>query len=383
MSRNRKMRIVENDEIEQEVTAREPEPQNPPAQIVKIARQDFQSALAIANDFTAKAGFKVILGCVHITTGKNLICELQTTDLEISYTHNLPYIGDQVDKCIPLDILLPEIKALPSEITEVELKFIENKVQINDRCEIYTNPGDEYPKIKSVKGEAVEITGLSEKLKRVMPAVSVSYREGPLSGICFDFPKGHIVAADGNRLHIEDLQKVKKSKSIILPLKTALLLAKHNFSGFMKISESQVGFDLGNGEITSMLIEGNYPDYGNAIPKDNPVKTTFGGKEFLRVIDGAVPVSNKDYRVVTLSINGRLEIETKNADIGSYKWHLPCHSEKKHKDITIAFNIRYLVDAIKAYTTKENDTVVMEIKDAASAVIINQKAIVMPIGIKS
>lgn len=381
MSR-KKLRIVENEEVEQEVIAQEPEPQNPPAQMVKIARAEFQSALTVANDFTAKSGFNVILDCVHITTGKDF-CRLQTTDLERSYTQNLSYVGDQVDRCIPLDILLREIKALPPEISEIEFRFSENKVEINGRCEIYTSPGEEYPEIKAVEGEAITMPDISEKIKRVTPAASDSYQKGALSGVCFDFPKGHIVAADGNRLHIEDLPKIKKSKAIVIPLKTATLLAKHNFSGVMKTSEDRVSFDLGIGEMTSMLVEGNYPDYGNVIPKDNPVKATFSGKEFLRVIDGVIPVSNKDYKVITLSINGRLEIETKNQDIGSYKWHIPCRSEHKHKDIIIAFNICYLVDAIKSYTTKENDAVVMEIKDPASAVIINQRAVVMPIEIKS
>ena len=387
--KSRKAKPVKQPEsatVTEQVQNPPPEPTNPPAQTVKIARQDLQSTLAIANDFTAKAEFKVILGCVRITTGKDFqpysFCKLQTTDLEISYTHQLPYVGDQVDKCIPLDILLAEVKALPSDITEVELTFTENKVQINGRCEIYTNPGEEYPEIKTVKGEVVEIIDISEKLNRVIPAAAVGYNKGALSGVCFDFPKGHIVAADGNRLHLEDLLKIKNSKAIILPLKTALLLAKHSLSGSMTISEDRVSCDLSLGKMTSMLVEGKYPDYGNVIPKDNPVKSTFSGKEFLRLIDGVMPVSNKNYRVVTLSINGRLEIEIKNADIGQYKWHIPCQSEGKHKDITIAFNIRYLVDAIRAYTTKENDNVVMEIKDQCSPMIINQRAVVMPIEIK-
>jgi DNA polymerase III sliding clamp (beta) subunit (PCNA family) len=93
-------------------------------------------------------------------------------------------------------------------------------------------------------------------------------------------------------------------------------------------------------------------------------------------LEGAVPISANG--TVLMHINGKIEISTKNADRGEYLWHISGTSEGKTEDLTFGFNAQFLIDAVRSYTSKENDSVTMEVSGPLSPCLINGHAVVMP-----
>ena len=132
-------------------------------------------------------------------------------------------------------------------------------------------------------------------------------------------------------------------------------------------------YPLGGGVMMTRDIEGSFPNYQGIIPKDSPIKVRFNTEAFLQNIEGARPLSPQDS--MKLRINGRLEIETKAPETGEFKWHIPCETTGKKGDLVIGFNIKYMIDAIKAFKGTET---VLEIKDALGPCRVNTKAVVMP-----
>jgi len=57
-------------------------------------------------------------------------------------------------------------------------------------------------------------------------------------------------------------------------------------------------------------------------------------------------------------------------------YYVPC--DKSGDDITVTFNAKYLADAVSAYTTKEQDTVIMDLKEPLAPVLVNGLAVIMP-----
>jgi DNA polymerase III sliding clamp (beta) subunit (PCNA family) len=93
-------------------------------------------------------------------------------------------------------------------------------------------------------------------------------------------------------------------------------------------------------------------------------------------MNGVLPLN----QAVTLRINSNLTIHTQSPERGAYKWQIPCRFEGKDKTVTIAFNARYLIEAIKSYYSQE---VLLEFKepsgDTYTPAVINGKAVVMPV----
>ncbi len=132
-------------------------------------------------------------------------------------------------------------------------------------------------------------------------------------------------------------------------------------------------YPLAGGAMMTRDIEGDFPNYQSIIPKESPIKVKFNTDAFLQNIEGARPISPTD--ALKLRVNGRLEIQTQHPDTGEFKWHIPCETTGKKGDLVMGFNIKYLVDAIKAFRGAET---VFEIKDQLGPCRVNKKAIVMP-----
>ena len=348
---------------------------------ITVDRKILEPQLNVAKDFIERKPSLPILAHVQIKTEKGE-CRILSTNLETSWTTVIKCSGDKVNRGVPLELLIMEIRALHPEIEQVELKFRESTVSVNGRCEIYTMKGEEFPVRPEVENPlVVTIEGFIQKSRKVIVAAGESDTRYTLNSMFLDLECGYIVATDGHRLHFEDIDvKGKEGKKLIIPRSAAFLAVKHSADSTFAVGEHHIMFKLAGGEMVTRLMDGNYPDYQNVIPKENSIKAVFKASEFLRVLTGAVPVSS-DGKGIRLTINGQMDIESMNPGLGSYKWHIPCTSEGISGDFSIGFNANYIIDAIKTYATKEEDVVVMQMSEPLAPCLINDKAVVMPMRI--
>jgi DNA polymerase III sliding clamp (beta) subunit (PCNA family) len=150
-----------------------------------------------------------------------------------------------------------------------------------------------------------------------------------------------------------------------------------NKTVFITVSEKHMTYPIAEGEMLIKTIEGNFPKYTDIIPKDNPIKVRFSSSDFLQNMNGVLPLNNDS---VVLKINSHLTIQTQSPDRGTYQWQIPCKTEGKDKGVVnISFNAKYIVEAIKAYSSQE---VTLEIKEPTDKIhypaIVNKKAVIMP-----
>lgn len=377
---------VQHQEEEAKAEAR-PEVETPPTEdavpepvLITFDRKEIEKALTVARDFTNRADTMPILTHVHLSA-TDAGCRVTATDLERTWTTLISSQGGTISRCVPLNTLLKEIKALHSDILTAELKFTGDWVEVNGRCRIVTVDGREFPVLPATTGTKVEISGLSDLLNRVLPAAGESDTRYTLNTVLVDLECGHIVATDGHRLHIDDIAAVAEGRKIMFPRKTAVLAAKHEVSGAFEIADNWVVMDLSGGQMFSRLVEGTYPAYDQVIPKENPIKVRFQGAELLKILEGALPLCRND--AVKITVNGRLEVATSNPDLGDYNWRMPCRSEGKGDEVlTVGLNAKYVIDAVKSFTTKENDEVTLELPEKPLApCILNGKAVIMPMRI--
>ena len=106
-------------------------------------------------------------------------------------------------------------------------------------------------------------------------------------------------------------------------------------------------------QFTSRLIEGEYPNYQEIIPKKFETELTFPKEEFLNQIKTASLFSGK-ISEVKLKIdpkNGVVEILSQSPDLGEYNSFLK--GKIDGKEVSISFNHRFLIDGISEIKTKE------------------------------
>jgi DNA polymerase-3 subunit beta len=360
---------------------------------VRVDRAALSECLNICCKITSARSLMPILAnvLIQVSTPENdtALLRISATDLDLSWQKTIGATGDPLTICTHAGVLYSEIKALPAEVETVELSYSEepaNKssmsgnlkfrsLSVNGRCTLFCADPEEFPEIAAIEQENfVSIGDLAKAIKAVIPAVSKDETRYSLTGVYID-PVNKIAAAtDGYRLHSENINPDHAAPAVIIPLRTASLLLQYPLNETMATNEAKdrVVFIVSGGTLISRVIDGNFPDVKNVIPA-NTIRASFASEAMLKLIDGALPLSEQTG--VLLTFNGGLEVRSES-DAGHYKWNIPCTAEGLAGDsATFSFAPRFLIDALKSYP---QETAIIEMPEEYGACLINGKAVIMP-----
>jgi DNA polymerase-3 subunit beta len=338
-----------------------------------LSRELLIEALKVAMDITEKKSIMPILSHVHLKSSNKTgftLCLIEATDLQVSWIRALHCKGDSVDRCIPAKLLMKEVKALPDG-ARVDLTFSRDSVSVNGRCDIITADGEEFPEIKVDPDlvDSIPIENLSEGLKRISPAISTDETRYVLTSALIDPENGKVVGTDGFRMHLGDIKG--PGPRLLIPRNAVKLLTKHGTTDAVKVIDEKLAvFSVAGGVITTRLMEGNFPNYADVLPKPKTT-ITFNSADFLKLLEGALAVDST--RVVLGFDNGNLTLQSENG-VGTYDWRLP--AEGPAKKFCLTFNGMFLVDALKSFPAV---LATLGAPEGYGACLINEKAIVMPI----
>ena len=121
----------------------------------------------------------------------------------------------------------------------------------------------------------------------------------------------------------------------------------------VNFDEQVMVFELGDRLLTSTKILGDYPAYGQLIPQTFNREIILDRKRLLNSLELVAVFAQKN-NLVKFSLNNaasELVVSADDRDIGNAKQSLP--AQIMGEDIEIAFNIRYLMDGLKALPTAE------------------------------
>jgi len=99
-------------------------------------------------------------------------------------------------------------------------------------------------------------------------------------------------------------------------------------------------------QITSRLIEGQYPNYHDIIPNKFKTSIVFKKDEFLNIIKTASLFSNKnnEIKISVLPTKKEVEVFSQNPNIGENKSNLGAKIEGD--PIEVSFNYKFLIDGL-------------------------------------
>jgi DNA polymerase-3 subunit beta len=280
---------------------------------------------------------------------------------------------------VPFSLLSSFFNFLPNK--QVSLQEKDNVLLIE--CENYKaqfkgfSPED-FPIIPQVPGEdfiEIEASSFCQGLEQIADIASPSQSRPEISGIYFFLQKNMIkmAATDSFRLgeknlYLEKLgasrETLNKEISLILPQKTAkeIISIFGQRPGRLKIyfSPNQILFETEMSEtphpeiqLTSRLIEGEYPAYQEIIPKKCETQLVLDRNEFLNQIRMASLFSGK-INEIKFKVDPKksgMEISSKNPDLGEH--HSFLGGKIKGEPLEISFNHRFIINGLTTIKSPE------------------------------
>lgn len=329
---------------------------------ISVSLERLKRGLGAMEKIVASKSTLPVLNNILIKAEGNQVL-LSATDLEMGINY---YLGGRVDQpgsiTVPGKVLSNFINSLSEEtvILEVKNNILQAKTSKSE-ASINGISADEFPTIPKVEGrEVLEINGnlLKISINQVGFAASLDESRPILTGVYFVINKNSLklVATDSYRL-AEKIIKIdtQENASFIIPIKTIQELYRIlNGSEDVKImiSDNQVVFVLPDIELTSRIIEGEYPDYEQIIPKGFKTKAIINTHELINAVRTASYFTKESANNVKISFkNNLIDIEATSAQLGNFKSQIEGNIAGEEGEIN--FNARYLLDALNSINTEE------------------------------
>jgi len=333
---------------------------------IEILKENLKTGLNVVEKIVGKNLSLPILNNVSINTEDSFL-NLISTDLETSIKiWILTKIIDKGSIVIPAKFLSSFVSSLPNEKIIMESRGQDLYVECDSfKTQIQGYNPEEFPIIpKFDDAEYLEVDNerLCQSISQVIDVAFTSSSRPEISGIYFNFSKNNIkvVATDSFRLAEKNIHleaPIKKDHSFILPQKPAreIMNILEGKKGVVKIyfSNNQVLFELPMVEvkhpqiqITSRLIDGEYPNYQDIIPNKFKTSVVLKRDEFLSQIKIASLFSGK-VNEVKISVDPEkkeVEIFSKSSDVGENKSSLEAKIEGE--PVQVSFNYKFLMDGL-------------------------------------
>lgn len=224
---------------------------------------------------------------------------------------------------------------------------------------------DEYPRVSIVE-DASQITIPSSLLvnaiSKTIFAAGVEETRPQMTGIFCEQTENNItfVGTDAHKLvryrrtdFTNDIPT-----SFILPkkplnlIKNILVSYKEDADILMEYNIKNVSFKFENYSVVCRLIEGKYPNYDAAIPKENPNKLIIERASFLSSVKRVSLFANQSTQQVRLKLGGNeMIISAEDIDFSNAaKEKLSCNYAGD--DLEIGFNAKYLLEMLNNIETE-------------------------------
>ena len=286
------------------------------------------------------------------------------TDLDMEIVDEAAAQVDQPGQITaPAHTLYEIVRKLP-EGADVSLSFTGEDPRLTvqagrSRFNLPVLPAGDFPVMSSdgLSGSfGLDVSDLLRLIDKTQFAISAEETRYYLNGMYLHTvmedgsPKLRAVATDGSRLALAEMPAPEGAAGlpgIIIPRKTVgearRLLEDAGEAVDLQVSPQKVRFGLTGASLTSKVIDGNFPDYGRVIPKDNTRTVTVDAKLFAKAIDRVATISAEKSRSVRLAFEaGKVVLTVRNMEAGQAVDEVEIDYDGDAFELS--FNARFLLD---------------------------------------
>ncbi len=368
----------------------------------KINRDHFANGLAQVLNVVGSKATMPILSNVLIEAEKDHI-SLTTTNLDLGIRCRIKAeIKDPGSVTLPVKRLAGIVRELPNLDVTVD-GSPNHQVKLTSGGSTFKIMGigkEEFPPLPEFgeeKAHSLAQSELATMLRSVSYAQSNDESRYILNGVYFNFRDGRLflVATDGRRLALVSKEMevpADAAGAIILPAKTVGELTRLLDKGEkvqISFNDRRAAFQIATDKdasglvdniyLYSKVVEGNYPNYQQVIPKETHQRIKLERELLLQCVHRAALVCSEKANSVKIRLTTNLlEITAQSPDFGEA--HESMAISYSGPDLQVAFNPAFVMDPLKALS---KDEVFFEVKDEVSPGVFktldNFVCVIMPV----
>lgn len=326
-----------------------------------VTQENLNKALATVGRVAGSKTSLPILNNILLRTDNNRLL-LASTNLEVAITQ---HIGAKVSSegaiTVPSRLMSEFIANLPKG--NVDLKLDGTKLHISSGH--YTStinglPAEDFPALPDIN-DADELTIPATVMKRaVAQTVLTASRDDTrpvLTGVfCHSYEGSlYFAATDGYRLSERRLIPCDFEVSALIPASTlqdvVRVLSETTDTVTVLLDPTQVRFRMDDIEITSRLIEGNFPDYRQLIPASTDITAITDKDELTRITKIASLFARESGGSITIQTDGTkrvISIHSVASQLGENTSETEAEVET---DGVVTLNSKYVIEALGCLDT--------------------------------
>jgi DNA polymerase III subunit beta len=355
---------------------------------VSVLQENLAHGLNIVSRAVSPRSTLPVLGNVLVATDEGRL-RLSATNLELGITC---WIGAKIQEegstTVPARTFTELVNTLSEQ--QIDLTLSVRTQTLNVHCgtsntDLKCIDSQEFPPVASPDtNEEIQINlaDFKEMIQQVAFTASTDEARPILTGVLLtvnsssatDGSNLTMAAADGFRLSVRKAvlpSSISRPLSAVVPARALIELARIASDAMQKRSDGdlnvtmilpsgrgQVIFRMKDVELVSQLIEGNFPDYEQIIPRSYQTRSVVSTSLFLKACRQAEIFAREGSHITRININpggelkpGNLLITGQSEETGSSETEIIATVDGK--ELLIAFNVRFLREVLDVIKTPE------------------------------
>ncbi len=344
------------------------------------SKEKLHNLISKAEKISGKNSTLPVLSCV-ILEAKDTSLIVRATNLDIGIEASAAVkVEAEGMAAIPGALFLQYLSNISND-ENITVEIVNKNLLLTSsksEATIKTIPHDDFPTIPKVENDKkckIAANSLIYGLKSVWYSASVSSMKPELSSV-YLYPKDSglmFVATDSFRLAEKKIEtkEIDSFESVLVPFRNVseIIRVFDNIVGDIEIifDEGQIAFVYDGLYLVSRIVDGNFPDYKQIIPKDNTTEVTVLKQDLVQALKLSNIFSDK-FNKVHFTIrpeDGIFELNSKNVDKGENKNNV--EATLRGEAIDISFNHKYLGDA---FSSINSDNLILMFNGANRAMVM-------------
>jgi DNA polymerase-3 subunit beta len=321
--------------------------------------------IAIANEIIASKNAISILSNIYIEAIEDAII-VKATDMKVNFETKVPV---DVREAGAVTVYGDKFFGILNSIPDGEVEFDQDDTKITikaavkkARWQLKSIASDKFPEFTAAGSEFFEISikEFKEMIQETVFAVSDDETRYFMNGVFFEKSGDAfiMVATDGRRLAYirkDAHEGVKDFSGIIIPPKILNIVMKRAGDEGMialSVTDKTIFVQFGSYKLSSVLIEGQFPNYRRVIPESQAYSFIVNRSEMLDALKRvSLLVEQKSHRVYLGVASGTVSVYCEENEIGNAREEIPCKYEGE--EVSIALNYRYIEEPFKVMSDDE------------------------------
>ena len=331
---------------------------------LEVSKEKLAKAISKAEKITGKNLTLPVLSCLLLKAEKDVL-KIVATNLDLGIEAEVPAkIETEGEVAVPGSVLSSLIVGNSKDTTVTLEKKEDNLTVLSDGNStlIKAQASDDFPSIPRLdETESFKINSKKfiKGLKSVWYSSATSNIKPELSSVLIYIDGKDIVfvATDSFRLAEIKVESggLTELNQILIPFKNVseIIRVFEDIDDDIKIylTQNQIAFEYKNIYLTSRIIDGNFPDYQQLIPKEFTTEFTVLKDDLINTLKISNVFSDQ-FNKITFKINPSKKtfgVEARNSDVGENKNKI--EGVLTGDALEISFNQRYIMDCFQSINT--------------------------------